>query len=562
MDQPLYKGIPPVVERELVDVVVEHYEGEVDSAGRYHGIGKADFKRGGHYQGMFYEGNMHGKGRFTWPDGVSYDGDFENNCIDGEGCYTWHERAKYRGQVKSGKRHGKGEIAFSDTPARYIGDWHKGIRQGNGTLYYDEEGLSSYSGNWERDRKNGHGVMRYLSGNSYVGQWRDDEKHGQGTMYWLVGGEGYEPMELMINGNSSLNSSLALPNAGYSPRSPEGEGEQEEEPPVRFSVVYTGAWEHGLPNGRGEMTWLSIAQNTAEAGDGGSGGAAPQGPQYVMSNRYVGAFKDGLRHGFGTFFYATGASYEGEWLDNIKEGHGLFRFEDGSTYEGLFVKDRPATEAKKGEAPHPIAPETRSVKLHIRDLFRHFPRGETPPSGTAHKPGAASAPTLDAEGLIMRRLDNAILRNHSELRAQYRKYSGGGPSAEQDSKGVAPEATPTSGGSDSTIKLSQFWKLLYDAGMVTVELALPRIDTLIDKAIPRKEAVTFAGIHDPVSGLGGPGRPVRRGRAPIDLALQACNYELGTTINETTSASQIYGGSGPWWLEPAVILPCVSSRSG
>jgi hypothetical protein len=35
---------------------------------------------------------------------------------------------------------------------------------------------------------------------------------------------------------------------------------------------------------------------------------------------YDGEFVNGLRHGFGMFFYASGAKYEGGWKNNMKHG--------------------------------------------------------------------------------------------------------------------------------------------------------------------------------------------------------------------------------------------------
>lgn len=44
------------------------------------------------------------------------------------------------------------------------------------------------------------------------------------------------------------------------------------------------------------------------------------GSQYPLRNMYDGDFVNGLRHGFGTFYYANGAKYEGGWKDNMKHG--------------------------------------------------------------------------------------------------------------------------------------------------------------------------------------------------------------------------------------------------
>ena len=35
---------------------------------------------------------------------------------------------------------------------------------------------------------------------------------------------------------------------------------------------------------------------------------------------FEGEFVNGLRHGFGTFYYANGAKYEGGWKNNMKHG--------------------------------------------------------------------------------------------------------------------------------------------------------------------------------------------------------------------------------------------------
>ena len=66
-----------------------------------------------------------------------------------------------------------------------------------------------------------------------------------------------------------------------------------------------------------------------------------KGISKLMRNRYEGYWKDGMRHGFGVFYYANGSKYEGEWRENLKEGNvGIFTFEDGTQYVGPFEKDK------------------------------------------------------------------------------------------------------------------------------------------------------------------------------------------------------------------------------
>ena len=49
---------------------------------------------------------------------------------------------------------------------------------------------------------------------------------------------------------------------------------------------------------------------------------------------YVGAFKDGLRHGKGKFSYPDGSMYEGEWKNDEPNGQGTETSHDGRKYIG------------------------------------------------------------------------------------------------------------------------------------------------------------------------------------------------------------------------------------
>lgn len=51
---------------------------------------------------------------------------------------------------------------------------------------------------------------------------------------------------------------------------------------------------------------------------------------------YDGEYKDGLRHGFGTHYYTTGAKYTGRWEYGIQTGKGVFLYPDGSIHRGYY----------------------------------------------------------------------------------------------------------------------------------------------------------------------------------------------------------------------------------
>jgi len=72
-------------------------------------------------------------------------------------------------------------------------------------------------------------------------------------------------------------------------------------------------------NGQGTYTWAS---GTTLAG--------------ATGEQYVGEWKDGKRHGQGTFTFADGEVYEGEWKDGKRTGQGTYTFTDGTTQTGIW----------------------------------------------------------------------------------------------------------------------------------------------------------------------------------------------------------------------------------
>ena len=328
----------------LLDVVVETFEGEKSEAGLPHGAGKATFKNGNVYEGSWKEGYMHGAGTFVWSDGVQFKGDFVMNEIEGAGTFVWPNGDVYLGDLKKGQRHGKGKMLLKEEGTCYDGEWLEGKKHGYGKLSYDES--SYYLGEWEDDLKHGQGIMCYATGNVYKGLWSKGRKRGQGRM-------DYE------DSNS----------------------------------FYSGSWDKDVPHGEGEHVWKGSTANASSSESSAAGG----NPYLQTFNRYKGEFKEGLRHGKGTFFYSTGAMYTGDWNKNLKEGEGTFVYEDGTVYKGEFKLDRLPRRQDGGGKPG------FSVKVDISDLI-----------GTAK---------LSGESKTEADLSNSILRFNSELRAIYRKYS-------------------------------------------------------------------------------------------------------------------------------------------
>lgn len=93
-------------------------------------------------------------------------------------------------------------------------------------------------------------------------------------------------------------------------------------------------------------------------------------------NRYRGAWKEGKRHGEGTFEYADGSRYRGSWECGLKHGKGTYLYADGRSYFGQFDHDRmqggpPPTissPGKKMKAP-PLDSRGPFMPFFVADLF-------------------------------------------------------------------------------------------------------------------------------------------------------------------------------------------------
>ncbi|XP_043108957.1 radial spoke head 10 homolog B isoform X2 [Puntigrus tetrazona] len=260
----------------LHHIIVERYEGD-KSGDMFHGEGVAYFQGGHIYKGSFSHGLMHGHGEYIWSDGLKYQGDFKLNVPMGNGTYTWLDGSTYKGEVHKGVRHGVGVYKCAKTATVYRGQWYLGKRQGQGVMHYNQADTSWYKGEWVNNYREGWGTRCYPSGNVFEGQWRNNARHGEGTMKW-----------------------------------------------VQLDQQYSGQWVNGIQDGKGTHTWLRKRVPCS---------------QYPRMNEYTGEFAQGMRHGQGQFFYASGAVYCGEWKRDKKHGQGRYTFENGRVYEGEFIRD-------------------------------------------------------------------------------------------------------------------------------------------------------------------------------------------------------------------------------
>ena len=104
--------------------------------------------------------------------------------------------------------------------------------------------------------------------------------------------------------------------------------------------TYLGEAEQNLPQGRGcfiykgneegeGLQWIGYFDN----GEKGNYGKLYNEEGKLI---YEGEYKNGIRNGEGTYYYARGLRYEGEFVNGFREGNGVFYWEDGTRWEGPF----------------------------------------------------------------------------------------------------------------------------------------------------------------------------------------------------------------------------------
>lgn len=142
--------------------------------------------------------------------------------------------------------------------AEYAGNWKNYQMHGQGT-YKTNNGIE-YEGEFKNNSRTGYGVLTTPSGYKWKGEWRDDKRNGQGKAFR----------------NGQLQRQGIWKNNEY---------------------TGTGCIEGDCQNGSGTFVY----------------------PTY---ERYIGEWKDGIRHGQGIFYDKDGKVYNGEWQNDLKHGKG------------------------------------------------------------------------------------------------------------------------------------------------------------------------------------------------------------------------------------------------
>ncbi|NXP96920.1 AL2CL protein, partial [Vidua macroura] len=144
--------------------------------------------RGATYEGEWLWGKPHGKGTLKWRDGRNHVGDFQEGLEHGFGICLVPRRSEdrydcYKCHWYQGKMRGYGICEYGNDLV-YKGYFKDNVRQGFGILEnFSAEHPFKYTGQWEKDKKNGYGVWEDKErGERYIGMWLDDHRHGEGIV--------------------------------------------------------------------------------------------------------------------------------------------------------------------------------------------------------------------------------------------------------------------------------------------------------------------------------------------------------------------------------------------
>ena len=217
---------------------------------------------------------------------IFYHGEFnENNEKDGIGkmiiMNEKDEKIIYHGiWVKNQLI--KGIIYYPNINAKYKGEIKKFVKNGKG-IYTSETEI--YEGNWNDDKKDGEGLLKFKEGIIYKGSFKNDKLNGKGEMKWpnntyYVG----EFSNNLFDGNGYLKGSNGN--------------------------TYKGNFRKGVYNGEGEFKWV----------------------KGIKTAVYKGNYSWGKKDGKGQLSFENGNSYTGCWESGLPIGEGIFETKNRKYY--------------------------------------------------------------------------------------------------------------------------------------------------------------------------------------------------------------------------------------
>lgn len=239
--------------------------------------------------------------------GTAHASCISGNCSSGQGTYISYEGNKYVGQWHRGQRHGEGRLYYKSGDY-YVGQFRAGTFEGRGKLEYATGEV--YRGEWLAGLWHGQGEYDFVNGDRYIGTFIDGAISGKGALHYRDGAR-YE--------------------GAWAANQRHGHGTLY----LSDGSSQSGQWSRGQLTTSHAVDILST-ETTRDCTSGLC--ASGKGRyDYADGSQYVGQFRGGAPEGTGVCYYANGDIYRGGWSDHSPHGRGVMAFaESGKTLGAIW----------------------------------------------------------------------------------------------------------------------------------------------------------------------------------------------------------------------------------
>lgn len=235
------------------------------------------------------------------------------DCLNGYSIEVNDNGNRYLGEFKKGKKNGQGVYYYSNT-IKYVGSWKDNVRQGEGRMY--KNGKVTQSGLWKNnilskpevkvgclngDCQNSIGTYLYKDGRKIFGQFSNGKPMNEIVCYYPNGQKYMGKWENDKRGGDGI-----YYNAD--------------------GTIQSGVWDNNRFIGETRNAQTGCVTGDCTIGEG----------TYIYADhtRYNGSFNNSLANGFGVCYYSDGDIYIGEWKNHTFNGYGTMYFNNGSVVEG------------------------------------------------------------------------------------------------------------------------------------------------------------------------------------------------------------------------------------
>jgi len=104
-----------------------------------------------------------------------------------------------------------------------------------------------------------------------------------------------------------------------------------------LSGKYVGQWKDGLRHGLGKFTWNNVDTYSGYWFEDKRHGEGT----YIWhdGSKYKGHYNHGVRSGYGIYYYTNGSIYEGTWQSNLKHGIANFYYKESVNIGGRYINN-------------------------------------------------------------------------------------------------------------------------------------------------------------------------------------------------------------------------------